>query len=195
MAPVESRDVVRLLKNALGDISAPHLTSTRWGLVEMLADAPLITYLASDEQPQFLFVNPTDGIHVTAPDGSVSRPDSSRTGALTGIPRWTRFFLVTDRRVVYAVGNPSGDLVVSFPYDELRAAVGVPGRVDGHLTLRHTDGREITFYDGSLKMGTPSRGTINYGQRYPRKAAAYINQRIADRAGGTLQAVQSTAER
>lgn len=123
-----------LIAEAHGDsVTVDRLTTTSKGMMQkdLLADKPLIAYLAPDEQPHCFMYNDTKGI--------------TRDGTTTGggnDASYRSLCLVTDQRVLFVTAGSRGESL--WP----RAITGVEtndGRMKHRLTITTAE-HEYTFY-------------------------------------------------
>lgn len=140
---------------------AKTLTETGGIVVTYLYDDPLIAYLGSGEQPEYVFRNETRGLAVTHPDGREEvLHDTGSEGK--------RYLLVTDRRILYVAGCKGGDEHRTVRYEQLEDAVVTDDRT---VRLLARDGCEFEFvpidkYDTDVE-----------------RAVEYVSDEIASRDG------------
>lgn len=114
------RSATDLANGAIGDITADELTSTGGFLSSYLYSDPLIEVLDDEETPQYR--RRAGKLRHILPDDS-ERPletdDAELTETLPDEIDGRAYLLATDTRVIYVAGCADGDIVRSFPYDQL----------------------------------------------------------------------------
>jgi hypothetical protein len=137
------------------------LLDTTGGLIETyLAEEPLSSYLADEEESTFLFWNAKKGMRIVEPDGHERMPDNY----------WTfgrRFLLGTDRGLHYVAGSRSGDSSRWVPYEDIVDAGYTDWRLGVTFWFETTDGVRYEF---------PQWGGVDS----VRQATAYATQRITE---------------
>lgn len=93
-----------------------------------LGHAPILDFLADDEQPHFLLLNATKGVRVhTDRDEAHVKPTGRRRA----------FVVVTDRRLLYLIGADDVE-TLEIPFEEIAAFDVRSGRTKHRLLLRTT---------------------------------------------------------
>jgi hypothetical protein len=118
-APVELPAQQTVEHPTPGDVDPDRLHETGDEVEIYLFDGPLAAHLEDGERPQHLFEHPSKGIRILHPDGKQETPH--HRAKFSG-DDGRRYLLVTDRRLLYVAGQPDGDVVWSFPYDDLTDA-------------------------------------------------------------------------
>lgn len=143
-----------LVNNARGEISKKHLTKTSGLFLTYLHDRPVINYLRSSEQPEFLFK--TSAIPQSrSSDGEKFRRIYIRDKNHV-------YTMITDRRLLFIIGDNIGDFSFELPYEVITAVERSDER-GGGIRLQDADGN---MYRQSLDI--------------PEPAIEYIRQRISE---------------
>ena len=148
------RDEVRLANQAAGDIPASILTNMGGWINKNLYDKPLIEYLNSDEQPEF--VKEISDTHKIRKNKNESREELF---ARDGLGK--SYFVVTDQRVIFIMGSDDGDVMFDFGYEGI-SRVGVE---QDAIILHFSQG--ITTWSGEIAKNAT-------------KVKGYIKQKIED---------------
>jgi len=175
------------------DGDAPVLTeSGSAGLIGrgLLADRPLATYVEPTETPAYVVRNKKRGVTVERTDDARTADEGTEVGAETNLTPdgdHSAAALVTDVRVLFAVGRANGDLTRSIRLSEVVDARTADGLLGGVLVLDTVDGRRIRF---------PSRGDLGSVREYVDTAAGVWarTERHLETAEETLDAARSAYE-
>lgn len=128
-----------IAQSASGEFNPEQITQTD------SVSTPLIAQLSDDEQLHYLLYNVNKGFRIWDSDGEEHTPHHSWSA-------WgKRFLLITDRRVLYVVGQKEEDVVQTFNYEEIEAVDADTGWVS----------RQIRFatQDNKYKFAGPSLPT------------------------------------
>lgn len=134
------REAARLADGARGADVTRGVLANRDGRT----DAPIVVYLEEDEQPHYVFVG--SGLLIGDEDGSLRREYPTRKSQV----------VVSDRRLLFLVGNRRSDDLWEVPFDDVRGAY-----VDDESWRRHLvveadrEGHPMTFYADVTLNGNP----------------------------------------
>lgn len=148
------RDPAALAAAARGEIDTALFTKTGRGELaaeSYLADRPPVSYLRDGERPQYLL--PGESLTVRRHDGAVAIPDD-RAGVYTTEGGYRAAVLVTDERIVFLVGQSTGDDVVVLPFWRVAAADGESRQTNERLTI--TDDRYDYVFTAATDTGVAS---------------------------------------
>jgi len=165
------RTAEEIAERARGKYKPEYITQTNSVAV------PIIERLSSEEQLHFVFFHDNKGFRIFEPDGEERTPD--HTG-LTGT-HGKRFFLVTDERILYIVGEAkdADDKVQEFDYDQITSAEGYESKGASIIEFTTTDGRRYKFVNTAFQTDTVQN------------AAEYINSQIdSNTAEGSVEPAQ-----
>lgn len=98
-----------------------------------LREAPLIEYLDTGENPQFIFQNDLKGISI------------EEHGAIQPADDYRAFVAITDQRIICVIGQEDADTVVTIPYGELQSVESATGMLKHRITVSG-DNRDIDLY-------------------------------------------------
>ncbi|MDL0130255.1 PH domain-containing protein [Halobacterium salinarum] len=98
-----------------------------------LREAPLIEYLDTGENPQFIFQNELKGISIES------------NGAIQPAGDYRAFVVITDQRILCVIGQEDADTVVTIPYRELQSVESATGMLKHRITVSG-DNRDIDLY-------------------------------------------------
>jgi len=150
------------------DGDAPVLTeSGSAGLIGhgLLVDRPLATYVEPMETPAYVVRNKKRGVTIERTEDPRTAEEGTAVGTETDLTPDSDHgaaALVTDVRVLFAVGRADGDLTRSLRLSEVVDARTEDGLLGGVLVLDTVDGRRIRF---------PSRGDLGAVREYADTAA------------------------
>ncbi|QLH84487.1 hypothetical protein [Halosimplex pelagicum] len=148
-----------------------------WGF---LHDRPLAEYVEQTETPRFVVRNRKRGFTVEGTDGEAS-DEAVETGQVAPDGDHSAAALVTDVRVLFAVGRADGDRTRSVPLDEVVDARTEAGLRNAALALDTVAGAQYRF---------PSRGDLDAVREFVDAAAG-----IWSRAERHLEAAEETLDR
>ena len=175
------------------DCDAPVLTeSGSAGLIGrgLLVDRPLATYVEPAETPAYVVRNKKRGVTIERTEDPRTAEEGTAVGTetdLTPDSDHAAAALVTDVRVLFAVGRADGDLTRSVRLSEVVDARTEDGLLGGVLVLDTVDGRRIRF---------PSRGDLGAVREYADTAAGVWarTERHLETADEALDAARSAYE-
>lgn len=98
-----------------------------------LREAPLIEYLDTGENPQFIFQNDLKGISI------------EECGAIQPADDYRAFVVITDQRILCVIGQEDADTVITIPYGEIQSVESVTGMLKHRITVSG-DNRDIDLY-------------------------------------------------
>jgi len=168
------------------DGDAPVLTeSGSAGLIGhgLLVDRPLATYVEPTETPAYVVRNKKRGVTIERTDDARTADEGTEVGtetALTPDSDHSAAVLVTDVRVLFAIGRADGDRTRSVSLSEVIDARTEDGLLGGTLILDTVDGRRVRF---------PSRGDLSEVREYVDTAAG-----VWARAGRHLDTAEEALE-
>ena len=135
------RSADTIAERARGKYRAEFITQTN------SVEIPIIERLSPEEQLHYVFYHPDKGFRIFEPDGEEHTPDhTSVTGA-----QGKRFFLVTDKRIIYIVGKSeeADDKIQSFGYEDITEVDGYKSKGASVIEFTTTDGRRYKFVNTS----------------------------------------------
>lgn len=152
------RTAEEIAERARGKYKPDYITQTSSVAV------PIIDRLSSEEQLHFVFFHDNKGFRIFEPDGEERTPDHA---GITG-SHGKRFFLVTDERILYIVGEAkeADDKVTEFDYDQITSAKGYESKGASIIEFSTTDGFRYKFVNIAFQTDTVQN------------AAEYINSQI-----------------
>lgn len=114
----------------------------------VLGDAPLVDHLADDETARYVLRNKKHGVTVESPDGTEEyAPDRRHSGAA----------VVTDTRVLFAVGHGDGDQFVSVSLPDVVDVRTEDGLIGGAFVVETVEDERYRF---------PCRGDLEPVREY-----------------------------
>jgi predicted RNA-binding Zn-ribbon protein involved in translation (DUF1610 family) len=128
----------------------------------MLFDDPLISYLDSDEQPEYLLFHPAAGLRIIEPEGNEKTPHHDDRDGL-------RFLLITDKRLLYVAAHEGKDHSREFSYDSITS-------VKSHGALLGSPKIEFQVCDGTKYKFAHNRK--NAAAMTLTRATEYIKNKI-----------------
>ena len=149
----------------------------------LLADRPLATYVEPAETPAYVVRNKKRGVTIERTDDARTADEGTEVGtetALTPDSDHSAAVLVTDVRVLFAIGRADGDRTRSVSLSEVIDARTEDGLLGGALILDTVDGRRVRF---------PSRGDLSEVREYVDTAAG-----VWARAGRHLDTAEEALE-
>ncbi|QLH79502.1 hypothetical protein HZS55_20345 [Halosimplex rubrum] len=146
----------------------------------LLHDRPLAEYVEPAETPRFVVRNRKRGFVVEEADGGAS-DEPVETGQVAPDGDHSAAALVTDGRVLFAVGRADGDRTRSVPLDEVVDARTEAGLRNATLVLDTVAGAQYRF---------PSRGDLDAVREFVDAAAG-----VWSRAERHLEAAEETLDR
>jgi tetratricopeptide (TPR) repeat protein len=146
----------------------------------LLHDCPLGEYVEPTETPQFVVRNRRRGVTVEATDGAAS-DDAVETEQVAPDSDHSAVALVTDVRVLFAVGRAEGDRTQSVALGDVVDARAETGLRNGALVLDTVTGAQYRF---------PTRGDLDAVREFVDAAAG-----VWSRAERHLEAAEETLDR
>lgn len=120
------------------------LSGVRSDEMRMLYDKPLISYIDSDEQLDYL-LNSLNGFRITEPDGTERTPHHGKRFA---------FLMITDKRLIYVAAQDGEDHVIEFRYPEIKRIELMDAFIKSDKIEFYTnDGYKYRFAPGSVVPG------------------------------------------
>ena len=144
----------------------------------VLADRPLVEHLADDETPRYVLRNKKQGVTVERPDGTEEyEPDRGHSGAA----------VLTDVRVLFAVGRSDGDRTVSVPLADVVDVRTEDGLLGGAFVIETLDDERYRF---------PCRGDLDAAREFLDAAVGVWTraQRHVDEAREQVERLRSAFE-
>ncbi|SDY03842.1 PH domain-containing protein [Halobellus clavatus] len=152
------RSAEEIAERARGKYKPEYITQTNSVAV------PIIERLSSEEQLHFVFFHENKGFRIFEPDGKERTPDHT---SITGTTN-KRFFLVTDERILYIVGEDeeADDKIQEFSYDNITSVEGYESKGASIIEFSTKDGRRYKFVNNAWQTDTVQN------------AAKYINSQV-----------------
>ena len=144
----------------------------------VLADRPLVEHLTDDETPRYVLRNKKQGVTVERPDGTEEyAPDRGHSGAA----------VLTDVRVLFAVGRSDGDRTVSVPLADVVDVRTEDGLLGGAFVVETVDDERYRF---------PCRGDLDAAREFLDTAVGVWTraQRHVDEARDQVERLHSAFE-
>jgi hypothetical protein len=152
------RTAEEIAERARGKYKPEYITQTNSVAV------PIIERLSSEEQLHFVFFHENKGFRIFEPDGKERTPDHT---SITGTTN-KRFFLVTDERILYIVGEDeeADDKIQEFSYHNITSVEGYESKGASIIEFSTKDGRRYKFVNNAWQTDTVQN------------AAKYINSQV-----------------
>jgi hypothetical protein len=170
------RTAEEIAERARGKYKTEYITQTNSVAV------PIIERLSSEEQLHFVFFHENKGFRIFEPDGKERTPDHT---SITGTTN-KRFFLVTDERILYIVGEneEADDKIQEFDYDQIASVEGYESKGASIIEFSTMNGRKYKFVNNAWQTDTVQN------------AAKYINSQVDSTAteGSEEPAQENTPE-
>ena len=144
----------------------------------VLAEAPLVEHLGEDETARYVLRNKKHGVTVEGPDGTEElSPDRGHSGAA----------VVTDSRVLFAVGHEGGDRTLSVSLPDVVDVRTEDGLIGGAFVVETVDDERYRF---------PCRGELDPVREYLDAAVGVWTraQRQVEQASETVERLGSAFE-
>jgi hypothetical protein len=114
----------------------------------VLSEAPLVDHLAEDETARYVLRNKKHGVTVEGPDGTEEvTPDRGHSGVA----------VITDTRVLFAVGHSGGDRTLSVSLPDVVDVRTEDGLIGGAFVVETVDDERYRF---------PCRGDLEHVREY-----------------------------